>query len=224
MQNADADLLEQIASLNVWRRGERRAPHKPLLLLLALGRLLEAGQRRLSYPEVEQALRPLLEMVAPPVTGQHSPHNPYWYLRHDGLWEVDDAEQLDRTRSGYPTMAAFRASTGGLPDAMAQRLLHEPALAQAVIQQMLESYFPRTLHEEIRLAVGLKEADWRAPAENETVTQLVRRRARDPAFRLAVLDAYEYRCAFSGFRAALAGSYTGCEAAHVQWHAYAGPR
>lgn len=120
-------------------------------------------------------------------------------------------------------MAAFRASTGGLPDAIAQRLLHEPALAQAVIQQLLESYFPRTLHEEIRLAVGLKDADWRAPAENETATLLVRRRARDPAFRLAVLDAYEYRCAFSGFRTALAGSYTGCEAAHVQWHAYAGP-
>jgi putative restriction endonuclease len=38
-----------------------------------------------------------------------------------------------------------------------------------------------------------------------------------------VLRAYAYRCAFSGFRAALGGTYFGCEAAHVQWHSYQGP-
>jgi putative restriction endonuclease len=38
-----------------------------------------------------------------------------------------------------------------------------------------------------------------------------------------VLRAYEYRCAASGFRVALGGSYFGCEAAHVRWHACDGP-
>ncbi|MBK1650606.1 hypothetical protein CKO36_19140, partial [Rhabdochromatium marinum] len=244
MTGEDRALLKQVARLNVWRRGERRAPHKPLLLLVALGRLLGGGRRRLSYAEVEQTLRPLLEMIAPPVAKcRHSPDNSYWYQQNDGLWTVDQAEALERTRSGYPTMAAFRSSTGGLPDAMAEWLLAEPALAQAVVQQLLVSYFPETLHEDICLAVGLKAlaavaldalmaeveaeavagAEAEAKAGAETGTRWVQRRARDPAFRSAVLEAYEYRCAFSGFRAALAGSYTGCEAAHVQWHAYAGP-
>ena len=43
------------------------------------------------------------------------------------------------------------------------------------------------------------------------------------AFRKKVLRAYEHRCAVTGFRAALGGSYFGCEAGHVQWHAFGGP-
>ena len=38
-----------------------------------------------------------------------------------------------------------------------------------------------------------------------------------------MLRAYEHQCAATGFRAALGGSYFGCEAAHVKWHAYDGP-
>ena len=49
------------------------------------------------------------------------------------------------------------------------------------------------------------------------------KKRRDPAFRASVLRAYEHQCAVTGFRAALGGSYFGCEAAHVQWHAYDGP-
>ena len=48
-------------------------------------------------------------------------------------------------------------------------------------------------------------------------------RKRDPRFREEVLRAYENRCAFSGFRAALGGTFLGCEAAHVQWHSHDGP-
>jgi putative restriction endonuclease len=35
----DADILDRVDKLRVWQRGGQRAPHKPLLLLLALGRL-----------------------------------------------------------------------------------------------------------------------------------------------------------------------------------------
>jgi putative restriction endonuclease len=58
-------------------------------------------------------------------------------------------------------------------------------------------------------------------AEEQTVYGV--KRGRDPRFREAVLRAYEHRCAVTGFRAALGGSYFGCEAAHIQWHAYDGP-
>lgn len=40
-------VLELLASLNVWKRGDSRAPHKPLLMLLALGRM-SAGVGRLA--------------------------------------------------------------------------------------------------------------------------------------------------------------------------------
>lgn len=63
----DQELLQQIESLNVWRRSDQRAPHKPLLLLYALGRL-QQGQRRLSYAEVDEKLRALPDTFGPPRT------------------------------------------------------------------------------------------------------------------------------------------------------------
>jgi putative restriction endonuclease len=212
-------LLERLGALNIYRHGERRAPHKPLLLLLAIARLRQ-GQERLSYAEVEAALRPLLEAYAPPVAGRHSPDNPYWYLRSDGLWEVDEAPAMARTRSGYPTMAAFRASSGHLPAEVAALLRADPALAQRAVGRLLSGYFPASLHQDLLDAVGYREVP--AAGVAEARLQTYQRRARDAAFREAVLSAYGHRCAFSGFQARLGESFVGCEAAHVHWHAYAG--
>ena len=75
MADTDGDLLEQVDSLNTYRRGERRAPHKPLLLLVAVANLLR-GRTRLTYDEVKTALLPLLDAYAPPVAKRHQPDNP----------------------------------------------------------------------------------------------------------------------------------------------------
>jgi hypothetical protein len=40
MRDEDGSSLQsRIQDLNVWKRGERRAPHKPLLILYAIGKL-----------------------------------------------------------------------------------------------------------------------------------------------------------------------------------------
>ena len=47
---ADAgELLRRVTELGLWRRGGERAPHKPLLILLALGRLSQGGKRLCAY-------------------------------------------------------------------------------------------------------------------------------------------------------------------------------
>lgn len=86
-------LLQRIRSINVNRSGNRRAPHKPLLLLVAIAKLLQ-GERELAFGEIENLLRPLLNAYAPPRCGQHEPKLPYWHLRADHLWEIPDAEAL----------------------------------------------------------------------------------------------------------------------------------
>lgn len=58
-------LLQRIRSINVNRSGNRRAPHKPLLLLVAIAKLLQ-GERELAFGEIENLLRPLLNAYAPP--------------------------------------------------------------------------------------------------------------------------------------------------------------
>jgi putative restriction endonuclease len=213
-------LLERIRSINVNRSGDRRAPHKPLLLLVAIAKLLQ-GQRELGFREIESLLRPLLNAYAPPVSGQHEPKLPYWHLRSDQLWEIPGAAELPLQQGGFPQMEALRGTSGHLPEAYAKALLSNESLVANVVQMILDAHFPESLHDDILAAVGLTSFTASIVAEEQASYGLVRK--RDPRFREMVLRAYEHRCAVTGFQAALGGSYFGCEAAHVKWHAYEGP-
>lgn len=93
-------------------------------------------------------------------------------------------------------------------------------MAKNIIRLLLDAHFPESLHDDIVAATGLMLPEVTIVAERPSVYGTVR---RDPKFRGRVLRAYEHRCAVTGFRAALGGAYFGCEAAHVQWHAYDGP-
>jgi putative restriction endonuclease len=57
--NAD-ELRLRFNSLTVWRRGGERAPHKPLLVIYAIARLLRGKTRMVEYAEVDRDLGKLL--------------------------------------------------------------------------------------------------------------------------------------------------------------------
>ena len=46
-------LKKTIQNLKFWQRGDQRAPHKPLLLLYALGRLTRGESRKMRYELVK---------------------------------------------------------------------------------------------------------------------------------------------------------------------------
>jgi putative restriction endonuclease len=212
--------LESIQNLNVYRRGERRAPHKPLLLLAAISKLID-GKRDLPFSEVVSILSPLLSAYAPPVKTKQQPELPYWHLQSDGLWEIPGANDLPLQIGRFPRIAALRATSGHLEIGFAQALESDPAFLRAAISVLLEDHFPESLHSDILAAVGI-----RLPQPESVAEQAIsrsKRRQRDSSFRPNVLRAYEHRCAVTGFQVALGGQYFGCEAAHVQWHAYDGP-
>lgn len=216
------DFTSKVDSLRVYERGDRRAPHKPLLLLLALGRLQRGTPRLTPCVEVCRLLLPLLEAYAPPVKSRHLPELPYWHLQSDGLWEVTNAERLPLQRGGFPRMAALRETSGGLDAKWVESLQQDPRRIGELARRLLSRHFPESLHRGLLQAVGL---DLATPSDSPDPHNVLARERplRDPEFRRTVLRAYEHRCAVTGFRAALGGSYFGVEAAHVRWHSAAGP-
>ena len=103
---------------------------------------------------------------------------------------------------------------------IADELSGDDRLASAVVRLLLDEHFAPSTHADIAKAVGLEiDAEMTSP-EGPPYGRESRR--RDPGFRERILRAYEHRCAFGGFRAALTGSFFGCEAAHVRWHSYGG--
>ncbi len=77
------NFLERIADINVWKDSGQRAPNKPLLLLLALGRVLNGRPRAASYWEIEGKLKELLQRFGPQRKALH-PEFPFDRLPADG--------------------------------------------------------------------------------------------------------------------------------------------
>src|SRR5262245_4015435 len=91
-------ILERIQTLKRWKRGEVRAPHKPLLVLLSLARLTQGKERLESFENLEGPLQRLLEQFGPYRRRVH-PEYPFWRLQNDRLWEVPNGSSLARRKS-----------------------------------------------------------------------------------------------------------------------------
>lgn len=207
------DLLARIRSLRVWKRGDQRAPHKPLLLLWALARVRDGSPATFAFDEVAPALQDLLVAFGPP-RQTHHPEFPFWYLQSDGVWDVTGADDL---RAGLkpgrePSKRALRdaGARGGLPADVRALLAQTPDLVDDIARALLGAHFPSSMHEDILDRVGLAWA-------------VGLKRPRDRAFRDHVLRAYEHRCALCGYDGRLGTAHLALEAAHVKWHAAGGP-
>ena len=214
------DFLRALQHLNVWKRGDERAPHKPLLLLAALGRLSRGEARLVSFRELEAPLRELLQRFGPPRKIVH-PHFPFWHLTSDGLWEIPEGQDLASRKSSTPPPTVLRRLAGGFPAAVDRVLRNDPELVEVAVVHLLAAHFPDSYHTPIRDLVGLPEPmALEAPAAYGSPSP---RRKRDPHFRRAVLTAYERRCAICDFDIRLDDDLLGLEAAHIKWHAANGP-
>ncbi|MFJ4548501.1 phosphorothioated DNA-binding restriction endonuclease [Streptomyces sp. NPDC088817] len=208
------DWLERIAKLRQWTRSGTRAPHKPLLLLYALGRFQEDADGDLQYTAVEQDLQRLLTEYGPP--NKTTPAYPFHHLVSDGVWEVRTDRGPGSPGSGVRDLRETGA-TGRLAPDLRAALRREPQLLASIARLLLDLHFPPALHSELCEAVGLELE----PAETEQLSTA--RRQRDPRMRELVLTAYEYRCAFCGYDGRIGAVPVGLEAAHVRWWAFGGP-
>jgi putative restriction endonuclease len=211
--SSENEVMDGFRRVRSWTHGDRRAPHKPLLLLLALARVQRPDGRWLRFAEVEEQFRALLEAFGPAGSARN-PHYPFWRLRNDGLWEVPDAPLLEssQTSAGDVSLTALRISNarGGFRTDLYERLRSDPRLANSAATQLLADGFPASLHESILEAVGFP---WILDA----------RRRRDPRFREEILRIYERRCAVCGYDGRLGTVDLAIEAAHIKWHAAGGP-
>jgi putative restriction endonuclease len=208
------ELLDLFGRLNVWKRNGERAPHKPLLSLLALAALSRGETRLFSFNTIDKPLQNLLREFGPPRKSFHSEY-PFWRLKNDGVWEVANATTLEcRRGNSDPKKSELIKHNvlGGFTPGVFNLLSLNRSLLRNVVQQLLDFNFPESYHEDILAAVGLG-------AEYECTT----RRTRDPRFRETVLMAYEYECAVCGLALRLGGRELGLEAAHIKWHQAGGP-
>jgi putative restriction endonuclease len=213
---ADRDQwLARVNSVRRWSRGGERAPHKPLLLLYALGRLQCTGSTAVPFVDAEPALNRLLQEYGP-AGRTTSPAYPFHHLQTDGLWLVE--------AEGAPGASAGRLRGSGAMGRLApdfeQALVADPGLLVLIAHSLLDTNWEPSIHADICQVVGL---DLEALELEATRTRVAQLRRRDPEFRPLVLVAYEYQCAMCGYDGRLGTEAVGLDAAHMRWWAFDGP-
>jgi len=207
-------IQERFRELHVWRRKGERAPHKPLLLLFAFGRLTQGAPRLIPYREIDHALHGLLTEFGPPRSSRHTEY-PFWRLQNDGVWEVEDRDRFAVRESSTDAKRSEllkHDARGGFEPEIFDALRRSDRLVRQISLDLLDAHFPASMHEDIREAVGL-----------EVGSRMQRRPLRDPTFRERVLGAYQYACAVCRSSVRLGDRTIGLEAAHIKWHQAGGP-
>ena len=204
----------------------RYAPHKPLLVLLALARIQRGEARLVGFAEVDQPLQNLLAEFGPSGAAK-SRHYPYWHLDR-ALWQVNGpAALVNRSLGATPNLSELRQDgvlAGFAPEVNAA-LRTQPDLLVRVAQRVLDAYFPPTLHADIAAVLGL-DLSIPTPEVRDSAAPTYgagSKRARSARFREQVLLAYEHRCCVCGFDLRIGNVSAGLEAAHIPWHTAGGP-
>lgn len=214
----DEEVLERLASFRQYQHDGKRAPHKPLLVLLALGRLDGTGASALPWSEAETRLADLIAEFGPPSrTGRpQSAAYPFTRLRADGIWEIDQDVPNDN-------LGPLREHhvTGHLSHVLEDSLRARPTLLHAAARRLVEGAFPLTVATDVLTAVGL-DPDL-VFASVSGVPTLEQRRKRSTSWPQSILAAWDRQCAFCGYDGQLAGAVVGIEAAHVRWFNLGGP-
>ena len=211
------DWIHRVDAIRQWAQNGNRAPHKPLLLLFALGRFQSDGGAPIRFDQARAELDRLLVEFGPP--NPTSAGYPFHHLAGDGVWEVSTREGPGSPGSNVGALTRLEAAGRLAPEFSAALQSDSPLLAQ-VARLLLDKNFPASLHADICAAVGLDLE----VAETDTAVRTAKaERVRGAQFRKDVLLAYEYQCAFCGYDGLLAGAPVGLDAAHVRWWAFAGP-
>jgi len=208
------EVLARLSSLRQHQRSGKRSPHKPLLVLLALGRLTTTGTSTLSWRADAGELAALIRDFGPPSTTQpaQAAAYPFTRLRSDGIWTLDHDVPMDRVQ---PLIAE---NVLGQLDSRLERALRDPGIAAVAARQLVESEFPSTVAPDVLMAVGL---------DPDTVLGVTvapaPRRHRLSSWPATILQAWDRQCAFCGFDGQLGAATVGVEAAHIRWFAFDGP-
>lgn len=230
MESSYLKLFDQIST---WKRNDERAPHKPLLILWAIGRCLQGKERLVEYAVVHEALIALLDTFGPPRQHQ-KPQEPFWRLQRDGVWVIPNAHRIPKDASGGVSAGRLRefSAKGGFPEDLYELFHRDTSAALNVAQKLVDDHFPesmRTAVLEATLGERMVVDPWYQEEKSESdlsplIQSLHNRRTRNPNFRKEVLPIYGYRCAVCKFSLEFPVEYRpALEAAHIKWHSYRGP-
>lgn len=195
---------------------EKRAPHKPLLLLtvieLAEEGALTDGWLHLS-PELIYRFQSYWKVVVNRWTRRPDLRLPFHHLKSDGVWSPFTAE-------GKPSAHRSLTASVELRPSFLAALANDDFRRRARAT-LIHTYFMQVEQVALCELVGLQQEVSTAEAEvvMAAAVDQAKALARDARFRIKVVSAYDFTCALTGYRLTTLTGATIVDAAHIHQHA-----
>ena len=225
-------LFQLFDNLNVWRSRNKRAPHKPLLALWAIGQCLEGRERLIKYDSIHKPLLRLLKRFGP-LPMQSGPNVPFWRMQKDKIWDVTEAHRIQEGSDGDVRLSDLRKfkCRGGFPLPIYGAFRRDPVLALQIAHNLVDDHFPGIMRRHVLEATLGKYAvlpptPWFPKVEGVGIPQLdivLERQGCYSSFKTKVLESYDYRCAVCNYSIEYpVGIRPALEAAHIRWRSHDG--
>lgn len=219
MSHADSQLLDtfinHIHAMRLHRTGEAGvALKKPLLLLLIISKLEEPTTSNVfRFSELREELENLIrDFGGRSAASGARPEQPFFHLGSEPFWRVVTSKTYPPGATALVSDLMAPTSYASLSDGVFELLEKSPDARSVAMNAILDQWWPDTLHQDIRNALGLNHPEGHHG-----------KRARNPQFVSEVLENFAYSCAFCGFHSLINKRPAGVDAAHIQWHSEDGP-
>jgi len=159
---------ELISGMRPGRSGSELAVHQPLFTLLLLGRAQRGESNQVSFREIDAPLREALERFGP-CSKRYSSELAFWHLQSAGYWVVEEKDTLPRRKGkDRPTRTGLLDydAKGYVPPQLWDELLRDPALIRKLAGQILDTFWPKSVHDAILGSAELSMAEGMAVARN----------------------------------------------------------
>lgn len=215
------DYQEKICRLNVNRRGGNISPHKPCLLLAVID-MAEAGalsnNEILYRPELIERFNNYFMVVCKEGDWPNA-YMPYFHLKSDGFWHLLPVAGREIHLNAMSKAVSHRDITENIRavrlDQELHQMLQDDKARQALRAELIAHWFgnqAEVLWSVIREHRRDNNAEFQLREALEPGEELP---ARSTAFRRIVLQAYDYRCAATGWRIFMPDGSSLIEAAHI---------
>lgn len=150
------EILDKFDDINMNKKDDYVAPHKPLLILYAIGKLRRDGIRMHSYTQIDKDLGILLKEFGSYET--KGTQEPFWRLQKDCVWYVTKAERISENDKGGVNKGDLKEhkTSGGFHEGIAKQLIDDNELVNRIIDMMLAKPNPPLDRDKVLAAVGIE--------------------------------------------------------------------
>ena len=141
----NSEILKLFSSINCARLGDGYAPHKPILILLLLERILNGHGNNFKFVELDHDLKKWLEKHGSN-NASNTRNEPFWRLKNDGVWDITGPIELSSQSSTPTPNQLIEANVSAqLKDDLYQGIRNNPELIGEIAKSLVTQFISESL-------------------------------------------------------------------------------